>query len=1564
MYPSKTSSYSSNHFIYQCDFAIFLFSMAEGVENAGIICCFISPEYQESKNCKLELKYGETRRKRILPCIVTDQKGWKPSGWLGLITAGRLYINFEDDSEENIRLKAKELIDQIKEQPSTPKPPSEPTYLMELVKYEYMRNARIERIMNPAKSFPIEQSYINLAIVKTKEQDEREKQLHDAQYSNTIMGTFEEIYGSKTTIDVKDIFETCKNQEKQVLVFGRAGIGKSTFCRYVAYQWATGSYWSQYELLALIPLRRLTTNRYPPDKSYSLIDLMIKEVFQYDLSEKDEKLLKKQFDTKRILWILDGYDEIVQNVPPHLECLFEQLLKTPHHILTSRPYLNTLSYNVQTEITGFTDDNIEKYVQQFFDQMKGDLDDVLIKSQKLLSFLESNSSIWGVAHIPVNLELICSLWSNENWSETEQLTMTTLYSRMTEWLCRRYLTSPNKQIPNLSKNQVYQRCQNELVFLESLAFNAIESNTIIIRPSLLERTLDEAKISLQDHPHILNIGVLKSFNKQGIGTQIETEKDHYFVHLSFQEYFAARYLINALKGSSIEKAIEFIKHRKYNQRYALVFIFMSGLLSESDAKLCLNIFWDNILGEPLDIVGIRHIQLVISCLHETSGKLTIPRRTELLAWIAECIKYSFYAEDGIICIYLLQSLQKAQSVLCEHTIINIFVNLLERNDTDTKATVLSIVSGLKISNPSTTLITSITIALDDKNSEVRRNACEALGNIGKKAAMNVAINKLVSALGDESQDVRLEACEALGKIGEKAATNEVINKLLNSALEDEHHNVRWSACKTLEKIGEKAVTNEVINRLVSALGDASEDVRQNACQAIEKMDEKVATNEVINKLVGALGDEKEHIRSSARQALGNMGEKAATNEVINNLVSALENESEYVRKYACYVLGDMGEKAATNEVINKLVSALEDESWYVRRSACYTLRDIGEKATTKEVINKLGTALEDESEHVRVIACEALGKIGEKAATNEVINKLLSSALEDEHHNVRWSAGKTLGKIGEKAVTNEVTNRLVSALGDASEDVRQNACQAIEKMHEKAVTNEVLNKLVSALEDESVVVRRSACETLGNLSEKAATNEVINKLVSALEDKSEDVRRSTCEALGNLGEKAATNEVINKLVSALEEESGVVRRSACEALGNLGEKAVTNEVINKLVGALGDEREHIRSSACYALENIGEKAATNEVLNKLVSALEDKSEVVRMSACEALGNLGEKAATNEVLNKLVSALEDESVVVRRSACEALGNLGEKAATNEVFNKLVSALEDKSEDVRRCACSALENIDEKAATNEVVNKLVSALKDYSWYVRFCAYSTLEKIGEKAMTNEVINRLVNVLEDESEHVRVSACEVLGKIGEKAATNEVINKLLSSALGDESEYVRCDACKTLGKIGQKAATNQVINKLVNLVNSEDGRTTDEAENVVGKFLSSPSVITQLDPKIISDLCLCKRASNCLKNVSVDQLIDIFLTTKSAAWLSTLSQCTLLKGAAVTITEDKVVVYGSKEPVELLIVDLKLRQKLIETFTDQANRLHLSFDMSSEASRNEPKVSCSSSSCCCDIL
>ncbi|CAF0866181.1 unnamed protein product, partial [Didymodactylos carnosus] len=1041
-------------------------SMAEAVENASIVCCFMTPEYENSPNCKLELQHAQKRLKRIIPCMVSDRKAWKPSPskWLDLITGSILHIDFSDTSEANIRTRVNELINRIKSQP--PPPATESSKLFEVIRDGYIRNSHIQRIMNEERCFPIEQSYINLAMVEAKEQQEKEKKLeqqekekhHQPQYSNETIGTFEEIYGTKTSTDVKDIFKKCKDQTKKILVLGRAGIGKSTFCRYVTCRWAKGEIWSEYELVVFIQLRVLTASRYPPGPSYSLVDLVKKEYYTNQaISKKEETILRAPLDKSKVLWLLNGYDEIAQNVPTHLEDVIEQLINTTHHILTSRPYAITLSYDVKMEITGFTDDNIAKYVEQFFDQIKDTLTDDSSQSQKLLNFLKSNPNIWGVAHIPVNLELICSLWGDTDWSKMKTLTVTALYDKLIEWLCRRYLTKENSKYGRITKKAVYARCHKELEFLESLAFNAIECNTILLQPTLLQTTEIETDCSLDNYPQLLNIGILKSYDHKPTGSQIEAEKQHYFVHLSFQEHFAARHLVKTLTSTKSQTAIQFIKNNKYNQRFALVFIFASGLLTQSEYKASMDAFWSAVQSEPLDLVGLRHIKVLLECIDEIGDPLSFPQRAEYLHSIAHWLKICVSANHLIIADYLMQSMHRTTSLMSHPIIQNTFIKLLESQDEQTKLQTYITISKVTLLNPLQGLLSLLLAALGDEHDNVRNSVCKALGNVGKKSATNEVIDRLVNAIGDEN--LRHSACAALGNMGGKAATNEVIDRLVNT-IGDVYDDVTYSACLALWNMGEKAATNEVIDRLVNALGD--EDLRHSACLALWIMGEKSATNEVIDRLVNALQDKKWLVRYGACRALGNMGEKAATNEVIDGLVNALGDED--LRHSACAALGNMGEKAATNEVIDRLVNALQDKKWLVRNSACNALGDIGEKAATNEVIDRLVNALEDEDKDVRNSACLALGNMGKKAATNEVIDRLVN-ALEDEDKDVRNSACDALGNMGKKAETNEVISRLVNALGDEDEDVRNTACEVLGNMSEKAATNEVIDRLVNALGD-------------------------------------------------------------------------------------------------------------------------------------------------------------------------------------------------------------------------------------------------------------------------------------------------------------------------------------------------------------------------------------------------------------------------------------------------------------------------------------------------------------------
>lgn len=1257
--------------------------------------------------------------------------------------------------------------------------------------------------MNPSKAYLIEKSYINLVIVKAKDQYEKETQLQHVHNTDAVLSTYEKIYGTKTPINVSDLFKSCENLEKQVLVLGRAGIGKSTFCQYIAYQWAKGTCWLEYELLALIPLRRLTTHRYPADKNYSLLDLVKKEVLPFELSDKEDKLLKEHFDVKKTLWILDGYDEVVQNVPSHLKYLFEQLLKTPHHILTSRPYLNTLSYNVQMEITGFTDTNIEEYVYSFFDQMKEELEDASIKSKTLLKFLKSNKSAWGVAHIPVNLELICSVWSNQNWSEAKELTITSLYTTMVEWLCRRYLAAQNYPIQLLPDHEVYQLCHKELTFLDILAFHAMKNNTIILRPPLLEKALAEENIALHSSPHILNMGVLKSFSNQGIGTQIEIKKDHYFIHLSFQEYFAARYLVNTLRGLSTKKAIEFINYHKYNQRYALVVTFMSGILSEIGEKSTMDIFWNTVLGEPLDFIGVRHIQMVISCLEAVVDKSKIHQYNELLQWIAYCLRHCIRTTNYTILNHISPSLKRAQTVVCNQVIMSIFADLLRYDETDIKFLTLFFLTKIEISYPSLELTTSIIDAINDRNNDIR-----------------------------------------------------------------------FTAILLVEQMGEKILTSEVVNKLVTALEDENNGIRKTACAALGNMSEKAVTSRVTDKLISILRDTDQSFRQTVSMVLAKIGEKSAVDEVLHKLVNALGNENEYVREGACVALGIMLEKGVTDKIISKLMNLLEDRSELVRKSAC-----------------------------------EAVGKINQKAATTEIITQL------------------------------------VSKLEDTSADVRRKACDALRIIGKKAATSTVISAIVRKLGDDNDDVRQAAVTFLWQMSNTLSKPEIITRLLTALTDGNQYVKKSAWDALALVDHETAKSEMVKKLVSTITSNSSTAHQNIAESSALMDTVIVTSDVITKLLIAVGDSNDYMIWKAYETLYKINEEPMIHEMIGQLMRDLEDSSDVVRERACYTVCALGKKVATNEVINKLVSTIEDktETEKVRAMACNAIGQIGKDVGTNEIIKKLINALDDVSGDVRAEACDALGKICGKTPASEVINILIHALGDENESVRWKAYDSLCKISKEAETNEVTIKLVGALGHETVDARWRACEALKSLGQKAATNEVIAEL-AITLGDKRGDVVCMACEVLERMGEKAVTNKVIRRFVDLIRYNRSPISTIAEQACVNIFRSSTTVRHLNPEILSAFFQLKPASSNVKYMSVEQFINILFTTENIDWITALIRCTYLNEAALTVVDDKIVVYDDKEPFELPISSSQLRRQLTESFIQERERLHLFFKMTSE--------------------
>ncbi|CAF5028445.1 unnamed protein product, partial [Rotaria socialis] len=87
--------------VYEC--------MAEGVQGAEVIVCFLTAKYQASTNCQQELQFARDSKVSIVLCRV--QSSWKPSDWLGSSSILSIQQSLHMDRElSRVRIRVVEFI--------------------------------------------------------------------------------------------------------------------------------------------------------------------------------------------------------------------------------------------------------------------------------------------------------------------------------------------------------------------------------------------------------------------------------------------------------------------------------------------------------------------------------------------------------------------------------------------------------------------------------------------------------------------------------------------------------------------------------------------------------------------------------------------------------------------------------------------------------------------------------------------------------------------------------------------------------------------------------------------------------------------------------------------------------------------------------------------------------------------------------------------------------------------------------------------------------------------------------------------------------------------------------------------------------------------------------------------------------------------------------------------------------------------------------------------------------------------------------------------------------------
>jgi HEAT repeat protein len=1234
------------------------------------------------------------------------------------------------------------------------------------------------------RTFPMDQRYIHLAILEAKEhalreeklgEDKKDERQETKEPSNSpldslenkdhtkeevrigFLGTFEDMHSSKKALQSPtDIFNFCKNpQQRHALVLGRAGIGKSTFCQYIMHQWANDKIWREFQWVFRIPLRNLTQAHYPATTPYSVADIVRQECFPKELlAEWDIEPLLALLANEKILWILDGYDELPNVIPPQLAQALSDLKTKPDLIITARPQsalaLKTkLPMITEFEIIGFADEDIEAYVENFYRTLPeppssedskrlpksapnlsptATSNRLEVKAEakpevaadytaSLMNFLRTNPNVWGIAHIPINLELICNLWSNPDYRmSADQITITILYQQLLHWLIKRHLIKEGFPESVLTARNMHLLGQPTFAALEQLAFETLqETNNILFPLTRLEACLRARAKNLAEfnelQAEVLGFGILKT-----------TEKNEcYFLHLTFQEFFAARCLVDKLQqpagSEDFKQARNFIADHKYDPRFLLVMVFAAGLLSADKNETALTPlvhFWDMLEAEPRDISEMAHQSLIIRCLEESSCDSRIPKHQMCIEQIGRGITESIRFASKESFIYHSQWRHNIAPLLCQSpsilqnsAIIKVVTDALE--SAKDKMYGIAIFKAVGSAIAAESVIKLIIKAFENGDDFLRHQTILAF-TLNSAIRNELVHNMLLKALDDRDANIRWAAAHALCKTGITKDKEWVRDALIKNLEPHNSDQVRESSVAALILLTNKTVTEKIVVALTNAiLNDKSSIIWKNAIFALKEICTTAKIRPALEIFFAVILKESNTNKIRIEQAMSALYtfSEASPDLVLAMLIRSWNDHGASLAQLeVIQIIAAIGPPAAKEpRLLLFLIACLQHKKCRVREGAADALKEMGKSAATTEVISALKAAVQSETDYeVQCAAITALGAVGGAAEASYLIEILKSS----QEHLIRYFAVKALGDLN--APTPEVLDCLAECIVGQYDTCRAEAIEALEKLGESAATDQILKKLIAVGLQEKIKIP-FLVRVLGEMGAETAIDSILESVVKAA--LSTDRNGSAYEILQAAGKTAATTHILTLLARALQKKED--RYNALAILDILGTAAAKEPILTAIAADLEQTLKRQSSSdfrlLAHIVRNMGEASATQPILSVLCKAIPHLNSVIMEAAASTLGKMGAVVPKEpKILKSLLKALKNTDRNIKARAIRTLLELSStiKIIDMDIIDSLADVLyENKDFYISHLIIKILLAIGSKATTSKVLTTFSKA-----------------------------------------------------------------------------------------------------------------------------------------------------------------------------------------------------------------------------------------------------------------
>ena len=414
------------------------------------------------------------------------------------------------------------------------------------------------------------------------------------------------------------------------IVFGPPGVGKTSLTRHICSQFSSDLQASSHSLILLFFVREKKVA-----EARSLRDLLSCYSLPGDDSGYDKiaQLIAKN-KGRGLQIIFDGLDErpeLLVDKASIVTKLLKGELKEAQIVVTSRPGIVTQLSDLWRraslyEVQGFGTPEVLQYTETFFDR-EGDPS----AATKFRSALANRPDLAGSTYIPLNLWLLCSVFSWKNYNLPG--TLTQCYTTLLVQLLQRQAEKEGLDI-SIQHNleglpdslQSTLDCLSKLSYLCFLKEELVFDEEIVIKTCLsscakLKHRFDGMSL-LNVHPRQHGAMDHLTYN---------------FVHSTYQEYLCAKHITAMNK----EEQTAFWKKNIDNPRFAMVFRFYCGL-----SQLQVSGVQEIVKGQELPSScddDDRRLLFLFYALHESGNiQLTTAIASQLVSSLKFFLRMSSY----------------------------------------------------------------------------------------------------------------------------------------------------------------------------------------------------------------------------------------------------------------------------------------------------------------------------------------------------------------------------------------------------------------------------------------------------------------------------------------------------------------------------------------------------------------------------------------------------------------------------------------------------------------------------------------------------------------------------------------------------------------------------------------------------------------------------------------------------------------------------------------------------------------------------------------------------------